>query len=816
MLLLVLIVSPLTVTISNAPLQQTTTQHSPERSGAATAEQVQADLIIPVLQDEAVSSGSPFTNYDGNTVRGGLFVGKAVGKTARSWLMFNLSSVDAHMSKVSVTLHVHLNDEYNENDDLPIGVHYCANDSWRDDTITWDNQPLFTTPALDVIDSPAAPDMFVKGNWYEFDVTEAFNLAVTTDKVLTLVLALTDEASATGDSWKYFTETEYFKFNQSYLAVTYNTPAVVGQQVDGRSSSNPMIEYIQDTTPTLSWATVDADATDRQTAYSVQVFDSPDFGCPLWATDLQYEAWSTFVGTAHHNLHPFATTQPIRWQYKIPAGQIDKSGVIDKLYFYSDTVGTAVLHDVEISFTSIPYDDALTTDFEGNFMGMHRTVVLSRDTLNLTSEDGVIEVDVADTFWYGTDYSLLIEIRHTGNTGDLLPIYVQTSTPCYAAGLVGAGANTESTASYAQARTHSLRIEFSTTTVLSSATGHNLFPFGTDPAQPGRFQVKYPKSMISQRGFIDRIYFGSDGRSDNVTFENFRVRMVETADEGPLGDDPEANLGGATPVTVLNEETYSVWSTGMTAMIDVEPVFEYQGLGSLIIDIQWDSLLSGELTLRTALNAGGSRYFNVTFSHGVHSEGSDNLTYAMWLDFEHREQSIEFGGTPLNNNTAYWWRVRVRDTAGFWSDWSVERFNVTIVPAPMFTTPEISPASPHVGETTTISLDVTHPLGIHQVLIEIDGVNYSMTASGDTYSYEWTPSAAGTYNLSIYMESLPGTWNETWVQIEVLAATTTGTTTGTGGVLPGGLQALIDQYLYVIVGLVVIVIVIIVLVKRRR
>ncbi|MFX1425717.1 MAG: S8 family peptidase [Promethearchaeota archaeon] len=59
-----------------------------------------------------------------------------------------------------------------------------------------------------------------------------------------------------------------------------------------------------------------------------------------------------------------------------------------------------------------------------------------------------------------------------------------------------------------------------------------------------------------------------------------------------------------------------------------------------------------------------------------------------------------------------------------------------------------------LGDTEIISIDVTDPSGIKQVLIEFEGSNHSMAnIGGNTWQYDsWTPSTTGTYPYTIFME----------------------------------------------------------------
>ncbi|MFX0005999.1 MAG: hypothetical protein ACFFAV_04630, partial [Candidatus Hermodarchaeota archaeon] len=75
-----------------------------------------------------------------------------------------------------------------------------------------------------------------------------------------------------------------------------------------------------------------------------------------------------------------------------------------------------------------------------------------------------------------------------------------------------------------------------------------------------------------------------------------------------------------------------------------------------------------------------------------------------------------------------------------------------------------------LGNTEVILIDVTDPSGIAQVLIEIEGTNYSMTKiGGNTWQYNsWTPSNTGLFPYTIFMEDNNNNWNYVGDSIQVI------------------------------------------------
>ncbi|MFX0030669.1 MAG: LamG-like jellyroll fold domain-containing protein, partial [Candidatus Hermodarchaeota archaeon] len=78
-----------------------------------------------------------------------------------------------------------------------------------------------------------------------------------------------------------------------------------------------------------------------------------------------------------------------------------------------------------------------------------------------------------------------------------------------------------------------------------------------------------------------------------------------------------------------------------------------------------------------------------------------------------------------------------------------------------------------LGETEIIIINVSDPSGIHQVKIEFESTNHSMTnIGGDTWQYDsWTPSSVGNYSYTIWMEDNCNNWNFTIGSIEVIDTT---------------------------------------------
>ena len=102
----------------------------------------------------------------------------------------------------------------------------------------------------------------------------------------------------------------------------------------------------------------------------------------------------------------------------------------------------------------------------------------------------------------------------------------------------------------------------------------------------------------------------------------------------------------------------------------------------------------------------------------------------------------------------------------------------------------------------TVSIDVTHLLGVESVLFEFDGTNYSMSATADTWSYTWTPDEHGNFTYTIYMKSSVNTWSSTSGIIEIEEPTS---------LLPGDYTMLL-----IIAGAAVIVLILVIVLLKKR
>jgi hypothetical protein len=435
-------------------------------------------------------------------------------------------------------------------------------------------------------------------------------------------------------------------------------------------------------------------------------------------------------------------------------------------------------------------------------------VVLSRDNYDLSVVNGIIELDLENTFFVNEYLNLIIEIRLTNNTGDKIPLARTEIGPGSAAYSYGTGAYFSTTAGVTGSRTYDLRIGYLTKTVYSGIPATtNRIPFHTDVGYPGRFQIKYNQSYVNRVGYLDRAFMRVDELSTDVVFENFTVTLIESPIEGPLGNDTwTANYGGATSYVVLDSAEYTVKNLGGCLVIDFDNIFYYSNTHDLLIDIQWDNLVSGQCGVLTSSGVYPAyRAYDVQYLGSPIIENS-TASYDLMLDFVNDEDSVPLDGCiTLVNATEYYWRVRTCDSTGVWGDWTTHNFkyeNSTILPT--VTAAVAIPSPVEVNQEVTVSVNATHTAGIYSALFEYDGSNHSMTAVGDTYSFSWTPTTVGEVDYTIYVRSNENTWASVSGSVNVTAEST-----GIG--IPGDLTTIL-----IIIAAAAVVIVIIVIIRKKK
>ena len=273
-LIILFFVSAFTIAVQTPEMNSVVTEDLATTPHITAQDGDEHRMVIPSINDEAVSSYSPTSNYHDNTYNGGLFVGRNIfGSyyTGRSWLMFNLTHLPQDLDFINASLNVYCNASASITD-RAIGAYFSSDDSWREETITWSNQPTFNPSPEDSIDTPASPSMFINDQWYSWDVTLVFDDSLAGDNVLSLVLKQLDEGIAEV-TWKYFTERNCHECFAPYISVYYHTPTTSGLTIDGFSSP-PDTDVIYNANPEFGWHFNDAFESQRN--YEIGIINSED------------------------------------------------------------------------------------------------------------------------------------------------------------------------------------------------------------------------------------------------------------------------------------------------------------------------------------------------------------------------------------------------------------------------------------------------------------------------------------------------------------------------------------------------------------
>jgi len=128
----------------------------------------------------------------------------------------------------------------------------------------------------------------------------------------------------------------------------------------------------------------------------------------------------------------------------------------------------------------------------------------------------------------------------------------------------------------------------------------------------------------------------------------------------------------------------------------------------------------------------------------------------------------EYSWTPNTTGTKLF-TVYANDTLNNWNQLSDSIYVQDTTPPYYSNLIEISDPL-ELGNTVTISIDVTDLSGINQVKIEFNGMNYSMSnLGGETWSNDtWIPDTTNVFPYTIYLQDNSNNWNSTSGSIEVI------------------------------------------------
>lgn len=225
-----------------------------------------SDIVtLSPIADSYVNQSSPDANYGGDTR---LRI-KCDDYYLYAYIMFDLSSlpIDADIIDAKLWLTLTNADGYGDWG-VTIGAHYCSDDSWNENGITWNNKPSFASEPTDT-----------EGFWFVFlPSTDSWNVTVDvqtafgSDKKLTEVTIFEEPETVWG--WAYFESREVGGVE---LEIEYTTKSIYTVE----------FESIQDTGNTSNLGNLDFASTIFTLPNSALVVDG--------SYEAEYEGGYTFL-----------------------------------------------------------------------------------------------------------------------------------------------------------------------------------------------------------------------------------------------------------------------------------------------------------------------------------------------------------------------------------------------------------------------------------------------------------------------------------------------------------------------------------------
>jgi hypothetical protein len=148
------------------------------------------------------------------------------------------------------------------------------------------------------------------------------------------------------------------------------------------------------------------------------------------------------------------------------------------------------------------------------------------------------------------------------------------------------------------------------------------------------------------------------------------------------------------------------------------------------------------------------------------------------IEYEGTNHTMKVGGvnlwaynwTPVSTGS-YPFTIHMENKSSSWYGFSDVLKVVIDATPPDFKTIDGEVKEVEPGKTVKISMSIKDSYGIKQVLIEFEGLNYSMTniLGTDIWQFELTaPDTIGVYTYKIYMEDNNNNWNTTTGSFQVL------------------------------------------------
>lgn len=160
--------------------------------------------IVPTA-DSFVNSLYPNTNY-GTDER--LYAHFGSNSTKRTFLKFDLTGLPTGETITGASLFLHTDGGVQG---LAVDSHYVANDTWKEDLLTWNNQPIYNTPAMNSTET-------VHG-WMNWSIPME-TLTADTNGLLSVLIKLQDESGDSATATFYSREAVIKPAELPYLSVS--------------------------------------------------------------------------------------------------------------------------------------------------------------------------------------------------------------------------------------------------------------------------------------------------------------------------------------------------------------------------------------------------------------------------------------------------------------------------------------------------------------------------------------------------------------------------------------------------------------------
>ncbi|MCS7131433.1 MAG: DNRLRE domain-containing protein, partial [Hadesarchaea archaeon] len=215
--------------------------------------------VRPPVEDSFVHRGRENINFGSDTT---VYVGRYLGTPERAFLKFDLSAIPRGATIGSAELKLWC--WRVDGEGARVQVHAVDDDSWREGTITWRNQPS--------IGAALAGPVSVRENnrWYSWDVTSFVASEFAGDKLVSFALIDVDENAGADNRAARFNSKEYWNTEMHpYLEITLGLPGVsasvspyflkgtpgatISYTVTIRNTGGVDDNYVLSVADTLSW-----------------------------------------------------------------------------------------------------------------------------------------------------------------------------------------------------------------------------------------------------------------------------------------------------------------------------------------------------------------------------------------------------------------------------------------------------------------------------------------------------------------------------------------------------------------------------------